>query len=118
MAEIILTAENFSDEVLKSELPVLVDFWATWCGPCTMQSPVLSDVAVEYDGKLKVCKVDVDEQRELALNFGKTRLDLLQLLQHGGSPFISYLGILPQLAHAVNTKQGQAKLPALEKNRF
>ena len=70
MAEITLTAENFSDEVLKSELPVLIDFWATWCGPCTMQSPVLSEVATEYDGKLKVCKVNVDEQRELALNFG------------------------------------------------
>lgn len=70
MVEITLTAENFSDEVLKSELPVLIDFWATWCGPCTMQSPVLSEVATEYDGKLKVCKVNVDEQRELALNFG------------------------------------------------
>lgn len=83
MAEINLTAENFSDEVLKSDLPVLIDFWATWCGPCTMQSPVLSEISLDYDGKLKVCKVNVDEQRELALNFGIESIPTLIFMNEG-----------------------------------
>ena len=62
MAEITLTKENFETEVLKSDLPVLIDFWAVWCGPCKMLAPFIADIAEEYDGKVKVGKVNVDEQ--------------------------------------------------------
>ena len=66
---IILTAENFEQEVLKSDRPVLVDFWAAWCGPCRMLAPTIDELALENDG-IKVGKVNVDEQEELAASFG------------------------------------------------
>ena len=64
--EIKLTKQTYDGEVLKSDVPVLVDFWAPWCGPCQMVGPVISDIAEEYDGKIKVGKVNVDEEGELA----------------------------------------------------
>lgn len=70
MAEITLTTENFENEVEKSELPVLVDFWATWCGPCMMMSPLVAQLAEELEGKVKVGKVNVDDEEELAQKFG------------------------------------------------
>lgn len=64
--EIKLTAQNFDSEVTNSNVPVLVDFWAPWCGPCQMLGPVIEEIAEEYKGKAKVCKVNVDEESELA----------------------------------------------------
>ena len=64
--EINLTQATFDGEVLKSSIPVLVDFWAPWCGPCRMVSPIIEELAQEYDGKIKVCKVNVDEESALA----------------------------------------------------
>lgn len=64
--EINLTSATYEGEVLKSDMPVLVDFWATWCGPCRMVAPVISQLAEEYEGKVKVCKVNVDDESALA----------------------------------------------------
>ena len=67
--EVILTSENFEEEVLKSNIPVLIDFWATWCGPCKTMMPIVDNIAKEYEGKIKVCKADVDKEGELAAKF-------------------------------------------------
>lgn len=82
MAEITLTGENFEKEVLKSDKPVLVDFWATWCGPCMMIAPILEDVAEEND-HIKVGKINVDEQAELARQFGIVSIPTLILFKDG-----------------------------------
>ena len=83
MAEITLTAVNFEQEVLKSDLPVLVDFWATWCPPCRMLGPVVSKIAEEYEGIIKVGKVNVDEEGELAQRFGIMSIPLVILFKDG-----------------------------------
>lgn len=69
MKEIILTKENFKSEVIDSTTPVIVDFWATWCGPCKMLSPIIDQIADEYFGLVKVGKVNVDEQMSLAIEY-------------------------------------------------
>lgn len=83
MAEIILTKDNFESEVLNSDIPVLVDFWATWCGPCMMLSPVIEEIAEEFDGKIKVGKVNVDEQNELAMQYRVASIPTLLLFKNG-----------------------------------
>jgi thioredoxin 1 len=93
--EIILTSANYEDEVVKSEIPVLVDFWATWCGPCRMIAPIIEEISEEYQGKLKVCKVNVDEEEELAIKFGITSIPTL-LLFKGGKVVKKTLGYMPK----------------------
>ncbi len=83
MAELILTNENFESEVLNSELPVLVDFWAEWCGPCRMLGPVVAQIAEEYEGRLKVGKINVDEQRELAMKYSIASIPTLLIFKNG-----------------------------------
>ena len=83
MAEITLTVDNFEQEVIQSELPVLVDFWATWCGPCRMVGPVVSEIAEEYEGKVKVGKIDVDEEGELAEKYGVQSIPTLIFFRNG-----------------------------------
>lgn len=77
------TAENFETEVLKSEIPVLVDFFATWCGPCKMMSPVIAELAEEYDGKVKVGKIDTDENPEIAAQFGVMSIPNFVIIKDG-----------------------------------
>ena len=83
MAEVSITNANFEEEVIKSEIPVLVDFWATWCGPCRMVGPVVSEIAEEFEGKVKVGKVNVDEEDELAERFGVQSIPTIILFKNG-----------------------------------
>lgn len=78
-----ITDASFASEVLESEVPVLVDFWAPWCGPCKAAGPVLDKVAGEYEGKLKVCKVNVDEERQTASQYGIMSIPTMFIVKDG-----------------------------------
>lgn len=80
---ITLTDNNFGDEVLRSDLPVLVDFWATWCGPCRMVAPLIEELAAEYEGRAKVGKVDVDNNPRIAAQFGIRSIPTLLFFKDG-----------------------------------
>ena len=81
--EIVITKENFEKEVLNSDIPVLVDFWATWCGPCKMIAPNVEQIAEEYAGKIKVGKINIDENMDLALEYKVTSIPTLMLFEGG-----------------------------------
>ena len=81
--EISANDKNFEEEVLKSAIPVLVDFWAPWCGPCQMVGPVVEEIAKEYQGKLKVCKVNVDEAPSVASKYGIMSIPTLTVIKNG-----------------------------------
>ncbi|MBQ9513532.1 MAG: thioredoxin [Clostridia bacterium] len=81
--EITLTNANFNEEVINSDKPVLVDFWATWCGPCMMIAPIVEEIAQEFAGKIKVGKVNVDEEDELASEYEIYSIPTLLLFKNG-----------------------------------
>ena len=83
MAELKITRENFENEVMKSNIPVLIDFWAPWCGPCRMMGPISEQLAEEYEGKAKVGKVNVDEEGELSQAFGVMSIPTIVLIKDG-----------------------------------
>ncbi len=83
MALITITKENYDEEVVKSPVPVLLDFWAAWCGPCRMLSPIIDEIADEIEGKAKVCKINVDEQPLLAQQFGIMSIPTLVFMKNG-----------------------------------
>lgn len=78
-----ITEQNFETEVIKSELPVLIDFWAVWCGPCKAIHPIVEKLAAEYNGKLKVAKCDVDSNQQIALEFGIRSIPTLLIFKNG-----------------------------------
>ena len=95
MAEITITRDNFEAEVLKSDIPVILDFWATWCGPCRMIAPTLAEIAEENQGKIKVGKVNVDEEMELAVQFGIVSIPTLIVFKNG-QKVNQAVGVMPK----------------------
>ena len=93
--EVKVTKDNFEQEVMNSDVPVLVDFWAAWCGPCRMLSPVVSEVADEYSGKVKVCKVNVDEEPELAMTYKVSSIPMMAVFKNK-EPVKTAVGYMPK----------------------
>ncbi len=90
-----LTSDNFEQDVEKSDVPVLVDFWAQWCGPCKMIAPIINELADDYAGKAKVGKVDIDDHQALAAKFGITSIPTL-LVFKGGEVADQIMGLRPK----------------------
>ena len=90
-----ITSQNFDSEVRSSETPVLLDFWAEWCGPCRMLSPVVDQLSEEYPGKVKFGKVNVDEQQQLAAAYGIQSIPTLMVFKDG-QPAKKSIGVVPK----------------------
>ncbi|HHV74652.1 MULTISPECIES: thioredoxin [unclassified Thermoanaerobacterium] len=95
MAEVTITKDNFQEEVVNSNIPVLVDFWAEWCGPCRMVSPIIEELAEDYEGKVKVGKINVDEENELAMQFRIMSIPTIGLFK-GGKMVDKIIGARPK----------------------
>jgi thioredoxin 1 len=95
MKPVEITDANFSKEVLESQVPVLIDFWAVWCGPCRTIAPVVEEIASEYDGKLKVGKMDVDNNSQTPLTYGIRSIPTLMVFK-GGKVVEQIIGAMPK----------------------
>ncbi len=90
-----VTEQNFEEVVLKAEIPTAVDFWAVWCGPCKMIAPILEEIAEEYEGRLQICKLDVDHNNRLAMQYGVMGIPTLILFKNG-EPVERIVGYMPK----------------------
>jgi thioredoxin 1 len=95
MKPIEVTDANFETEVIKSDKPVLIDFWAVWCGPCKMIAPTVEEIAKEFEGKIKVCKLDVDSNPQTAMKYGIRSIPTL-LIVKGGQVVEQMVGAVPK----------------------
>lgn len=95
MKPIVFTDDTFESEVLKSDLPVLIDFWAVWCGPCRTVAPIVEEMASEYEGKAKIGKLDVDENQQTAIKYGVRSIPTL-LIFKGGVVKATIIGAVPK----------------------
>ena len=102
---ITITDDSFQSEVVQSSIPVLVDFWAVWCGPCRMVAPIVDELAVEYEGRVKVGKVDVDSEQKIAADYGIRSIPTLLIFKDGE--------LADQIVGAVPKKQLVEKLEAV-----
>ncbi len=102
MALLHLTDNNFKQEVLESDLPVLVDFWATWCGPCKMIAPLIDELAREYQGRIKIGKLNVDENSQIATRYGIMSIPTLIFFKKGK--------VLEQVVGALNKTELKRKI--------
>ncbi len=108
MSVIPVTNDNFNEEVFGSDIPVLVDFWASWCGPCKMLSPVIDQLSEEYEGKVKFCKCNVDDDQEIAFKYGVTSIPSVKIFK-GEEIIAESLGFkpLPAMKQFVDGVAGQ-----------
>ena len=95
MSVLTITKDNFEDEVLKSDKPVLIDFWAEWCGPCRAIGPVIDELSKEYDGKVNIGKVNVDQNPQISVNYGITSIPAI-LFVKGGKVVDKLVGAQPK----------------------
>ena len=95
MKPITFTDENFEEEVLKSDKPVVIDFWAEWCGPCRMIAPIIEELASEYDGKVKVGKLDVDSNQDTSVKYGVRSIPTV-LFMNNGEVVDKIIGAVPK----------------------
>lgn len=95
MADAVFTDQNFKDEVLSSQTPVLVDFWAPWCGPCKIIGPIVDELATEYAGKVKIGKLNVDENPQVSGTFGIMSIPTVMVFKNG-QPVNSIIGAQPK----------------------
>lgn len=102
-----LTDSNFTDEIKNSDVPVVVDFWAAWCGPCRMIAPIIDELATEYDGKAKIAKVDVDNNQQVAMQYGIRSIPTI-LMFKGGEQVETIVGAVPkeQIQNKLNALMG------------
>ncbi len=90
-----VTDDSFDQEVLNSDIPAVVDFWATWCGPCRMIAPIIEELGEEYDGKAKMCKLDVDNNQQIAMRYGIRSIPTV-LVFKGGEVVDTIIGAVPR----------------------
>ena len=90
-----ITENTYQSEVLESEIPVVIDFWATWCGPCKMIAPIIEEMANEFEGKAKICKVDVDNNQSIAVQLGIRSIPTVMIFK-GGKVVDTIVGAVPK----------------------